>query len=120
VTGIEISQSAVQDAMRNCRRNHIENCRFICGDIADVITGIREKPDVLVIDPPRAGMHQKVVEAVDAMATERIVYVSCNPATLARDLSMLAGRYRITQVQPVDMFPHTFHVECVAGLERMR
>ncbi len=118
VVGIEISESAVNDAERNCRRNFIDNCRFICGDINSVIEGIEEVPEVMVIDPPRAGMHPRVVEAVRAMGPKRIVYVSCNPASLARDLALLAEDYRPVEVQPVDMFPHTYHVESVARLDR--
>ncbi len=118
VTGIELVESAVADAERNCRRNGIENCRFIQGDIRDVLPGLAKTPDVLVIDPPRVGMHKDVVGQVLELSPERIVYVSCNPATLARDLGMLAERYDVLEVQPVDMFPHTFHVEAVARLER--
>jgi 23S rRNA (uracil1939-C5)-methyltransferase len=118
VTGIEISSSAVADAERNCKRNTVDNCRFICGDIADVMQGIHVTPDVMVIDPPRAGMHQRVVEAVAAMRPERIVYVSCNPTTQARDMGLLADHYRLVEVQPVDMFPHTYHIESVARLDR--
>lgn len=116
VIGLELVDAAVADAEKNCRRNGIENCRFIAGDIRKSIAGIEKTPEVMVIDPPRAGMHKDVVKAVTGLAPERIVYVSCNPSTLARDISMLAEQYRVEEVQPVDMFPHTFHIEAVARL----
>ncbi|MCF8080396.1 MAG: 23S rRNA (uracil(1939)-C(5))-methyltransferase RlmD [Desulfobacterales bacterium] len=118
VTGIEMVESAVADAERNCRRNGIDNCRFIRGDIRDVLTGFGQRPEVVIIDPPRVGMHKDVVEQLLVLLPKRIVYVSCNPATLARDLGLLAEAYRTMEVQPVDLFPHTFHVEAVARLER--
>ncbi|MGD8367393.1 MAG: 23S rRNA (uracil(1939)-C(5))-methyltransferase RlmD [Desulfobacterales bacterium] len=118
VTGIELVESAVADAERNCRKNGIHNCRFIHGDIRETLPMLAEKPDLLVIDPPRVGMHKDVVAQLLAVLPERIVYVSCNPATLARDLGLLAEAYETREVQPVDMFPHTFHVEAVARLER--
>lgn len=120
VTGIEIVESAVEDARRNAAINNIENCHFHVGDIRDVLpsllSGADRRCDVMIIDPPRAGMHKDVVDQVIALAPKKIVYVSCNPATLARDLAMLQGRYRAVEVQPVDMFPHTFHIESVALL----
>ncbi len=117
VTGIEIVESAVIDAKKNARLNDVENCKFINGDIKDVLPGLDGSCDVMIIDPPRVGMHKDVVKQVIALAPERIVYVSCNPATLARDLGMLKSRYRAVEVQPVDMFPHTFHIESVALLK---
>ena len=116
--GMEIVESAVADARRNCRRNGIENCRFVSGDIRTTLVQIETKPDVMIIDPPRAGMHPDVVNQVLALAPERIVYVSCNPATLARDVALLKENYQVIEVQPVDMFPHTFHIESVAKLTR--
>jgi 23S rRNA (uracil1939-C5)-methyltransferase len=118
VIGIEIIESAVADGDRNCRMNGITNCRFILGDIKDALAGVEAVPEVLVIDPPRVGMHKDVVTQVLKMAPKRIVYVSCNPATLARDLAMLGEKYHPVEVQPVDMFPHTFHIESVARLEK--
>ncbi|MCF8052594.1 MAG: 23S rRNA (uracil(1939)-C(5))-methyltransferase RlmD [Desulfobacterales bacterium] len=118
VTGIEMVESAVADAERNCRRNGIDNCRFIQGDIRDVLTGFEQRPEVVIVDPPRVGMHKDVVEQLLVLLPKRIVYVSCNPATLARDLGLLSEAYRTMEVQPVDLFPHTFHVEAVARLER--
>lgn len=119
VIGIEIVASAVVDALKNCGRNGVDNCTFIQGDIRRRLSGITRRPDVLIIDPPRAGMHKDVVKQVGDLGTERIVYVSCNPATLARDIALLGDSYRLLEVQPVDMFPHTFHIEAVAKLKKV-
>jgi 23S rRNA (uracil1939-C5)-methyltransferase len=116
VLGIEIVESAVADAEKNCRKNGVTNCSFIQGDIRRCLSGITRRPDVLIIDPPRAGMHKDVVRQVQDLGTERIVYVSCNPSTLARDIALLGDGYRLLEVQPVDMFPHTFHIEAVASI----
>jgi 23S rRNA (uracil1939-C5)-methyltransferase len=116
VVGLEMVNSAVADARRNCKRNGIENCRFIAGDVRKTLAELDTVPDVMVIDPPRAGMHQDVVARVLALGPERIVYVSCNPATLARDVGLLKETYQVVEIQPVDMFPHTFHIESVAKL----
>jgi len=116
VIGLEMIPSAVVDAENNCRHNQIENCRFVPGDIRETLPTISHRPDVLIIDPPRAGMHKDVAKQVLAMLPERIVYVSCNPATLARDLVLLKEAYRVKEVQPVDLFPHTYHIESVARL----
>lgn len=118
IVGLEIAESAVADAGKNCEKNNITNCSFISGDIRSCISQISIRPDVMIIDPPRAGMHKDVVKAILEMAPGRIVYVSCNPATLARDLSLLSENYNAEEIQPVDMFPHTFHIEAVARLER--
>ena len=119
VIGIEISETAVSDAEKNCKKNQVDNCRFICGDIKAGLKHIEDKPDVMIVDPPRAGMHPDVVKAVCALAPGRVVYVSCNPATLARDLAMLKADYHVMEIRLVDMFPHTYHIECVARLERI-
>jgi 23S rRNA (uracil1939-C5)-methyltransferase len=116
--GIEIVESAVIDARKNCHHNQISNCRFISGDIRENLSMISQRPDLMIIDPPRAGMHKDVVRQVLDMAPHRIVYVSCNPATLARDLGLIKDQYRVLEVQPVDMFPHTYHVESVAKIVR--
>lgn len=120
VIGMEIAESAVIDAINNCRINNISNCRFILGDIIDGLAALTFAPDVMIIDPPRAGMHKDVVRRVLELAPKRIVYVSCNPATMARDLGMLKERYQALEVQPVDMFPHTHHIESVARLELIK
>jgi len=116
ITGIEIIESAVADAEKNCIQNQIVNCKFIKGDIKNCLSAITQLPDVLIIDPPRAGMHKDVVKQVQKMGPNRIVYVSCNPATLARDLALMVDDYQVQEVQPVDMFPHTYHMEAVAKL----
>jgi 23S rRNA (uracil1939-C5)-methyltransferase len=118
VTGIEVVEAAVADARQNCGHNKVTNCKFILGDMRAVLPEIKEKPDVLVIDPPRTGMHPDVVKQVLELGTPRIVYVSCNPATLARDAGLMRDVYGIKRVQPVDMFPHTYHIESVACFER--
>jgi 23S rRNA (uracil1939-C5)-methyltransferase len=120
IVGIEQVESAVKDAERNCAINQISNCRFICGDIRKRLPNIETRTDVMIIDPPRVGMHKDVVKQVLDMAPQKIVYVSCNPASLARDINMMKDRYHLLEVQPVDMFPHTHHVEVVAKLERKR
>ena len=116
VIGMEIVESAVTDAMKNCRLNGISNCRFILGDIKEGLKKLANSPDVMIIDPPRAGMHKDVVRRIIDMAPERIVYVSCNPSTMARDLGILKDRYAVQEIQPIDMFPHTYHIESVARL----
>jgi 23S rRNA (uracil1939-C5)-methyltransferase len=116
VVGLEMAPSAIADAENNCRHNQVENCRFIPGDIRETLPAISQRPEVLVIDPPRTGMHPDVARQVLALMPERIVYVSCNPATLARDLIVLKEVYRVEEVQPVDLFPHTYHIESVARL----
>jgi len=118
VIGVELAASAVANAEENCRRNSIVNCRFIRGDLRTCLERFNHRPDVLIIDPPRTGMHPETVKQVLRLDAERIVYVSCNPATLARDLELMRGLYRPLEIQPVDMFPHTHHVEAVARLAK--
>jgi 23S rRNA (uracil1939-C5)-methyltransferase len=118
VVGVEAVEAAVADAQRNCRRNGIDNCRFITGDVRFTLPQLDVRPDVMIIDPPRSGMHADVVKQVMDRKPPRIVYVSCNPATMARDLLLLKEIYSVMEVQPVDMFPHTYHVEAVARLIR--
>ncbi len=122
VVGVEYVPEAIADAKINASINGIDNCTFYAGDMKDVlsaefIAANGGTPDVVILDPPRAGLHPDVVEVLLATASKRIVYVSCNPATQARDISMLASKYRLVKVQPVDMFPHTHHVENVVLLE---
>ena len=122
VVGIEYVPEAIEDAKVNSAINGIENTLFYAGDMKDILTRdfIEEhgRPDVIITDPPRAGMHNDVIDAILFAAPKRIVYVSCNPATQARDLQLLDKDYRVAAVQPVDMFPHTHHVENVVLLER--
>jgi len=120
ITGLEIVESSVSDAEKNCLANGVLNCTFILGDIRESLSHVVSKPDVMIIDPPRAGMHKDVVRQIADMSPERIVYVSCNPATLARDLCLLKESYEVIEVQPIDMFPHTWHIESVARLEKRR
>ncbi len=118
VIGIEIVAGAVLDAEKNCRHNGVTNCEFLVGDISDRLSDFNHSPEVMIIDPPRPGMHRDVVKKVLEIHPLRIVYVSCNPATLARDLGILSECYDVVEVQPVDMFPHTFHIESIAKLEK--
>jgi 23S rRNA (uracil1939-C5)-methyltransferase len=122
VTGIEYIEEAVADARINASVNGISNAEFISGDIREVLSDSffaeHGRPDVIITDPPRAGMHEDVTAALLHSGADRIVYVSCNPATQARDLDLLSPAYDVSRVQPVDMFPQTFHVENVVLLER--
>lgn len=122
VVGIEEIPEAIEDAQENMRMNGINNATFYAGDVKNVLSPEfvekHGRPDVLITDPPRAGMHPKAVEFLLELAPPRIVYVSCNPATQARDLQALSEKYRVVKVQPVDMFPHTHHIENVALLEK--
>ena len=122
VVGIEYVPEAIEDAKVNSALNGIDNTLFYAGDMKDILTNdfIAEhgRPDVIITDPPRAGMHNDVIDVILAAEPKRIVYVSCNPATQARDLQLLDGKYKVTAVQPVDMFPHTHHVENAVQLER--
>lgn len=121
VTGIEYVHEAIEDARENASANHIDNAGFFAGDIKDVLTAdfiaSRGYPHVVVLDPPRAGVHEDVLKVLLETAPQKIIYVSCNPATQARDLSLLQKQYRITHVQPADMFPHTHHVENIVVAE---
>ncbi len=117
--GFEVIESCLSDAEMNARLNDVRNCRFVCADLMKFDSFIRpdEKPELLIIDPPRAGMHPKTVRAILKLLPRRIIHVSCNPATLARDLAMLcAEKYTVDFVQPVDMFPQTGHMEVVVRL----
>ncbi|MDE6802963.1 MAG: 23S rRNA (uracil(1939)-C(5))-methyltransferase RlmD, partial [Muribaculaceae bacterium] len=120
VIGIEYVEDAIKDARINSEVNGLDNTEFFAGDMKDVLTDEfierHGRPDVMIVDPPRAGMHEDVVNVILNAAPKRIVYVSCNPATQARDLALLDCKYRVDAVQPVDMFPHTHHVENVVKL----
>ena len=123
VIGIEYVPEAIADARINAAANGISNCSFFAGDTKDILTDAfiaqQGRPDVVILDPPRAGIHPEVARVILRAAPRRIVYVSCNPASQARDLAAFSDQYRITRVQPVDMFPHTMHVENVCALERI-
>ena len=122
VLGIEYVSEAIQDAKENAVLNNLDNIQFFAGDMKDILTdnfvALYGRPDVIITDPPRAGMHNDVISTILFAAPKRIVYVSCNPATQARDVSLLSADYHITKVQPVDMFPQTHHVENVLLMER--
>ena len=122
VVGVESVPEAIKAAKENAKNNSIDNCDFYVGDMKEVFTEqfISENghPDVIITDPPRDGMHKKVVGQILDVAPKKVVYVSCNPATQARDLALMNEHYKVTRVQPVDMFPQTFHVENVVLLEK--
>lgn len=123
VVGIEYIEQAVENARENSTLNSRENIVFVAGIMEKILddnfTELHEKPQVVITDPPRSGMHPKVIEQLLKIAPERIVYVSCNPATQARDIALLTPDYKVTEIQPVDMFPHTEHVENVALLVKV-
>jgi 23S rRNA (uracil1939-C5)-methyltransferase len=120
VTGIEQIEDAIKDAKENASINGVNNCSFYAGDVRMVLKddfiAQNGKPNVVITDPPRAGMHDDVVKTLLELEAPKIVYVSCSPQTQARDLSLLAEKYSIEKVQPVDMFPNTTHIENVAEL----
>ena len=123
VIGVEVVPQAIEDAKKNAEINGIENAEFICADAgkaAEMLALRGEKPDAIVVDPPRKGLAPEVISEIKRMAPETVVYVSCDPATLARDLKIFEedGSYKVKTVQPVDMFPRTRHVECVVRLSR--
>jgi 23S rRNA (uracil1939-C5)-methyltransferase len=124
VWGLELVEDAIADAIANARLNEIENARFYAGDVRLAMRELVQtagRPDVAMIDPPRAGLSQKVVRRIIEAAPKRIVYVSCNPTTLAPNAAQLVeAGYELRKVAPVDMFPQTPHIECVAQLERVR
>lgn len=123
VIGVEYVEEAVADAEENARLNDMDNTAFFAGDMKDILQEsfftAHGKPDVIIADPPRAGMHASVVEAIRHSGARRFVYVSCNPATQARDIQLLGKQWQVAQVQPVDMFPHTHHVENIVLLENI-
>lgn len=123
VIGVEIVQQAVIDARENARINNIENATFICGDAEKVSKQLLEEGkqfDCIVIDPPRKGCSKQTIETLIALNSEKIIYISCDPSTLARDLFLLKSNYNVEVIQPVDMFPQTYHVECIACIQRKR
>ncbi|MCP4401236.1 MAG: 23S rRNA (uracil(1939)-C(5))-methyltransferase RlmD [bacterium] len=122
VYGIELVEDSILNARKNAKRNKIENVEFHCGEVQKVLPTLEfEQPDVMVVDPPRAGLSKKVVGHLLKADSRQIIYVSCNPATLARDVAMISdGGYSIREIQPVDMFPHTYHIETVVNLVKER
>lgn len=121
LVGVEVVADAIEDAKENANLNGVTHSHFFTGDVIDICTDDfftqHGKPDVIITDPPRAGMHDKLVKKLLDIAAPLIVYVSCNPATQARDLALLAEKYTVTKIQPVDMFPHTLHIENVVQLK---
>ncbi|WP_300601791.1 23S rRNA (uracil(1939)-C(5))-methyltransferase RlmD [Niabella sp.] len=121
VIGVEVIDAAIEDAKENAALNGLEKTHFYAGDVIDICSDAffeqHGRPDVIVTDPPRAGMHEKLVQKINEMAAPIVVYVSCNPATQARDLALLNEKYEVTKIQPVDMFPHTLHIENVVQLK---
>lgn len=124
IIGVEVIAEAIGDAKENAALNNIQHAQFFAGDVIDICDDAffarHGKPDVIITDPPRAGMHEKLVQKILDMEAPLVVYVSCNPATQARDLSKLDEKYMVTKVQPVDMFPHTHHIENVVQLKLKR
>lgn len=119
IIGFEIVDSAIKDAEKNIKINNVVNCKFVTGDLKETIKAYAEsKPDIVVLDPPRNGVHPDVIEAVMVTGVPQIIYVSCNPQTQARDLELLCREYDIAAIQPVDMFPHTMHIENVVNLKK--
>ncbi|MBI5025598.1 MAG: 23S rRNA (uracil(1939)-C(5))-methyltransferase RlmD [Nitrospirae bacterium] len=120
VVGIESGYSAVEDALRNAEENGIKNIEFICEDVRKGLKGLlekKERADLIVLDPPRAGATRKIIERIIAFSPKKIIYISCNPTTLARDIEMLQdGGYFLNRLQPIDMFPQTYHIESIAEL----
>jgi len=118
VYGIEIVEQAIEDAKENCKINNINNAKYYAGDTEELLTDLIEKqniiPDVVVVDPPRKGLDKTTIENIKKIEAKRVVYISCNPATLVRDLSYLEDKYEVKEIQPVDMFPFSHHVECCA------
>ena len=124
VIGVESVPEAIKDAKLNAERNEITNCEFFVGDMKivfnDDFIAQHGHPDVIITDPPRDGMHKDVIEQIMKIAPEKVVYVSCNSATQARDLALMDEKYKVTRVRPVDMFPQTHHVENVVRVERRK
>tara|TARA_B110000196_G_C20694792_1_gene452471 strand:- start:35 stop:607 length:573 start_codon:yes stop_codon:yes gene_type:complete len=120
VYGIEIVKNAIEDAKFNAKRNNVKNIFFYTSDIKDYFNNNKiEKPNTIIIDPPRPGLHPQVVKDIIKLSPSKIIYVSCNPSTQARDVKLfLESKYQISDIQPIDMFPHTPHIECVITLKK--
>ncbi|RLB30143.1 MAG: 23S rRNA (uracil(1939)-C(5))-methyltransferase RlmD [Deltaproteobacteria bacterium] len=119
IIGVDISNAAITDAKRNCKLNGIDNCEFLCGDVKMFLSQFNIQPDLLITDPPRVGMQRGVIDQILKLLPGRIIYISCNPSTLARDIALLKEVYKLEEVQPIDLFPNTYHIESVARLERV-
>jgi len=124
IIGVESVKESVENAQRNAELNGVTNCEFICGEVKKILAKIeadKQIPDLVVVDPPRAGLHKHVIKSLLKMGSPKIIYVSCNPSTLARDLKLLCEQgYQLENVQPIDMFPHTYHIETVVKLNAVK
>ena len=120
IVGVDVISEAIQDAKENATLNNLDHASFFCGDVIEICNGeffnVHGRPDVIIVDPPRAGLHAKLIDKIIEIAPGKIVYVSCNVATQARDIQLLSEKFSVENLQPVDMFPHTHHIECVAEL----
>ena len=119
VLGIDMSESSINNALDNRELNNIKNVEFVCSKVEDYIDKIIGKHDLVVVDPPRAGLDKKTVEYLKKISSNAIIYISCDPATMARDLSQLSDTYKIESIKPFNMFPKTYHVECVCVLKHL-
>jgi 23S rRNA (uracil1939-C5)-methyltransferase len=121
IIGVDIVEDAIKDAKENVALNKIEHASFFCGDVIEICNeaffNLHGHPDIIIVDPPRAGLHAKFIQKIIEISPEKLIYVSCNVATQARDLQFLSEKYSVEKLQSVDMFPHTHHIECVASLK---
>ena len=117
VLGVEINKEAIKNANENKKLNNISNIQFMVGDTKDIIKKVKDKPDIIIVDPPRSGLNISVINDIKKLKSRKLIYVSCDPITLSRDLSLLKDSYEIKEITPIDMFPNTAHVECVALLK---
>ena len=121
IVGVDVVEDAIKDARHNAALNNLDHASFFAGDVIDICDhdffNVHGKPDVIITDPPRAGMHEKLVKKILEIEAPVVVYVSCNPATQGRDLNLLGEKYGVIKIQPVDMFPHTHHIENVVQLK---
>lgn len=119
VVGIEINKDAIKDAFKNKEINNINNVDFQCGDVSTIINNIEFKPDIVIVDPPRSGLDKNTINQLIKINPKKIIYISCDPVTLARDLNLLKEKYKINEITPVDMFVNTYHVETVVLMSRV-
>ena len=121
VVGIELIEEAVEAAKENAKLNGLENCEFLAGDVAEIIKNVKDKPDIIILDPPRSGVHPKALDYVIKFNAPEIIYVSCNPKTLVTDLEVLTKKgYKVVQTKVKDMFPNTPHAETVVKLTKTK
>ena len=121
VVGVEIVEEAVEAAKENAKLNGLDNCKFWAGDVLKVIDDLGEVPDLIMLDPPRDGVHPKALEKIIGFGVDKMVYIACKPTSLARDLEMLQGRgYKVERIACVDLFPNTYHVETIAILVKTK